>query len=152
MSRVDVCTANAFLDDIHNTNEVIVKNLIKTKNLPGTSNEYHVNGNIHTIFKQLKASDFKLNNLNNMTEDSAYINKNAYPSSRGEPYIEYQQINEKILALIYVIIQFRLNLLIKNQAKKDVQLTHSGNRSSEYRKILIKDIEWEETIKKIKEQ
>ncbi|CAO3640451.1 unnamed protein product [Cunninghamella echinulata] len=201
MSRVDVCTVNAFLDDIHNTNEIVVKNLIKIKNLPGTSNEYYINGNIrrfymwcisfyrsnisNTIFQQLKASDFILNNFNSVYKDMTVedqYNKLAYKGRfscegfsldnpyftsefffniltktlinrpRGEPYIKYQQINEKTLALIYIIIQFRLNLLSKNQAKKDTQLTHGGDWYFGYRKILTKDINWEKAINKIKKK
>ncbi|KAI9301854.1 hypothetical protein BJ944DRAFT_242900 [Cunninghamella echinulata] len=137
-SRVDVCTVNAFLNDIQNTNETIIKNLIKIKNLPGNSNEYYINGNIRRFYM----CELFLN----------ILTKTLINRPRGEPYIECQQINEKTLALIYTVIQFRLNLLSKNQAKKDIQLTYSGDWFSGYKKILTKDIDWEEAINNIKEQ
>ncbi|KAI9308280.1 hypothetical protein BJ944DRAFT_237129 [Cunninghamella echinulata] len=165
MSRIDVCTVNAFLNDIKNT--------MKLSNISDT------------IFKQLKAGDFNLNNFNSTYGDMTVEDKynqlaykgrfsckdfsldNSYFTSelflnvltktlinrpRGEPYIEYQQINEKTLVLIYVIIQFRLNLLSKNQAKKDIQPMHNGDWAFGYKKVLAKNINWEEAINKIKEQ
>ncbi|KAI9302857.1 hypothetical protein BJ944DRAFT_232675 [Cunninghamella echinulata] len=50
------------------------------------------------------------------------------------------------------IIQFGLNLLSKNRAKKDIQPTHSSDWHSGYRKVLTKNINWEKLINKIKEQ
>ncbi|KAI9300035.1 hypothetical protein BJ944DRAFT_235174 [Cunninghamella echinulata] len=102
---------------------------------------------------KFSCKDFNLDNLTSPIEFFFnMLTKTLINRLREEPYIEYQQINENVLALIYVVVRFRLNLLSKNRTKKDILLTHSDEWSSGYRKILTKYINWEKAINKIKEQ